>query len=210
MPTHDILDNREGILLEHVKSLLRNSATAKFAVGYLFTSGLTPLMDDVQNLNELKREINHDICILQEIYNAVGVIDPEKDDKLKTLQHLLSKPPLNHAKVLIFTQYADTAEYLLSEGLNLQDAFIVINYDLHWNPVRLIQRIGRLDRIGALTDVVYVHNFLPETKLEQDLRLKERIQHRIDKIHHTIGEDERILDKTEQINEDAMQAPTLL
>ena len=43
---------------------------------------------------------------------------------------------------------------------NLQDAFIVINYDLHWNPVRLIQRIGRLDRIGALADTVYVHNFL--------------------------------------------------
>jgi hypothetical protein len=54
MPTHDILDNREGILLEHVKSLLRDSASAKFAVGYLFTSGLAPLMDDVQNLNELK------------------------------------------------------------------------------------------------------------------------------------------------------------
>ena len=54
MPTHDILDNREGILIEHVKSLLRDSASAKFDVGYLFTSGLTPLMDDVQNLNELK------------------------------------------------------------------------------------------------------------------------------------------------------------
>jgi superfamily II DNA/RNA helicase len=95
---------------------------------------------------------------------------------------------------------------ILSEGLNLQDAFIVINYDLHWNPVRLIQRIGRLDRIGALADVVYVHNFFPEKKLEKHLRLKERIQRRIDEIHRTIGEDERILDKTEQINEEAMYA----
>jgi HKD family nuclease len=54
MPTHDILDNREGILLEHVKNLLQNSVSAKFAVGYFFTSGLAPLMDAVQNLKEFK------------------------------------------------------------------------------------------------------------------------------------------------------------
>ena len=54
MPTQDIIDNREGILLETVKGLLRDSVSAKFAVGYLFTSGLAPLMNEVQNLNELK------------------------------------------------------------------------------------------------------------------------------------------------------------
>ena len=207
-------------------------------------------------IDELKRDVENDREILKEILATVGDINPELDNKLQTLKNILSQSPLNHEKVLIFTQYADTAEYLydnlkdadvkritskeknrlsiirrfaplsnryelkegekgirilistdiLSEGLNLQDAFIVINYDLHWNPVRLIQRIGRLDRIGALTDVVYVHNFLPETKLEKHLRLKERIQNRIDEIHRTIGEDERILDKTEQINEEAMYA----
>ncbi|NMX21539.1 helicase [ANME-1 cluster archaeon GoMg4] len=207
-------------------------------------------------IDELKRDIENDQRILKEILDTVGEIDPETDDKLKTLKDVLSKPPVNTEKVLIFTQYADTAEYLyqnlkdsdvrritskeknrmsvirrfapksnnyelregeqeirilvstdiLSEGLNLQDAFIVINYDLHWNPVRLIQRIGRLDRIGALADTVYVHNFLPEKKLEKHLHLKERIQSRIDEIHRTIGEDERILDKTEQINEEAMYA----
>ena len=76
-------------------------------------------------IDALKREINHDIRILQEIHNAVGVIDPEKDDKQKTLQHLLSKPPLNHAKVLIFTQYADTAEYLY-EYLKDADACVFV------------------------------------------------------------------------------------
>ena len=54
MPTHDIIDNREEILLEHVKSLLRDSVSAKFAVGYFFTSGLAPLMNEVQNLKEFK------------------------------------------------------------------------------------------------------------------------------------------------------------
>ena len=51
MPTHDIIDNRE---LEHVKNLLRNSVRAKFAVGYFFTGGLAPLMDELQNLEEFK------------------------------------------------------------------------------------------------------------------------------------------------------------
>lgn len=63
-----------------------------------------------------------------------------------------------------------------------------------------------MDRIGALASVVYLHNFFPEKRLEEHLRLKERIQNRIDEIHRTIGEDEHILDKTEQINEEAMYA----
>jgi hypothetical protein len=54
MPTHDIIDNHESVLLDHVKGLLRDSVSAKFAVGYFFTSGLAPLMEEVQNLNELK------------------------------------------------------------------------------------------------------------------------------------------------------------
>jgi len=54
MPTHDIIDNREEILLEHVKSLLSDSVSAKFAVGYFFTSGLAPIIEEVQNLNDLK------------------------------------------------------------------------------------------------------------------------------------------------------------
>lgn len=54
MPSQDIIDNQEEILLDHVKGLLRNSVSAKFAVGYFFTSGLAPLMEEVQNLKELK------------------------------------------------------------------------------------------------------------------------------------------------------------
>ena len=50
---------------------------------------------------------------------------------------------------------------VLSEGLNLQDCDKVINYDLHWNPVRLIQRLGRIDRIGSEHEKIYALNFLP-------------------------------------------------
>ena len=93
---------------------------------------------------------------------------------------------------------------VLSEGLNLQDCDKVINYDLHWNPVRLIQRFGRIDRIGSEHDVVYGYNFLPETELEQNLGLREKLARRIREIHETIGEDTAILDPSEQINEEAM------
>jgi superfamily II DNA/RNA helicase len=63
---------------------------------------------------------------------------------------------------------------VLSEGLNLQDCSQVINYDLHWNPVRLIQRFGRIDRIGSEHDEIYAYNFLPETELEKQLGLHEK------------------------------------
>ena len=95
---------------------------------------------------------------------------------------------------------------VLSEGLNLQDCDKVINYDLHWNPVKLIQRVGRIDRIGSENDVVWAFNFLPETELDKGLGIKDVLQRRIQEIHDTIGEDAVILDKSEQVNEQAMYA----
>jgi len=95
---------------------------------------------------------------------------------------------------------------VLAEGLNLQDCDKTINYDLHWNPVRLIQRFGRIDRIGSEHDVVYGFNFLPETGIERHLGLREKLRNRIQEIHDTIGEDSAILDKSELLNEDAMYA----
>jgi len=95
---------------------------------------------------------------------------------------------------------------VLAEGLNLQDCDNIINYDLHWNPVRLIQRFGRIDRIGSDHDVIYGLNFLPETGLDKNLGLKEKLHNRIQEIHDTIGEDSEILDHTEKLNEEAMFA----
>ncbi|MBW2146070.1 MAG: helicase [Deltaproteobacteria bacterium] len=95
---------------------------------------------------------------------------------------------------------------VLAEGLNLQDCNMIINYDLHWNPVRLIQRFGRIDRIGSEHDAVYGFNFLPETGIERNLGLRQKLRRRIQEIHETIGEDSAILDLTERINEEAMYA----
>jgi len=95
---------------------------------------------------------------------------------------------------------------VLAEGLNLQDCDKIINYDLHWNPVRLIQRFGRIDRIGSEHDVVYGFNFLPEVGIERNLGLREKLRNRIQEIHDTIGEDAAVLDRTERLNEEAMYA----
>jgi Helicase conserved C-terminal domain len=95
---------------------------------------------------------------------------------------------------------------VLAEGLNLQDCNKVVNYDLHWNPVRLIQRFGRIDRIGSDHDVIFAFNFLPELGIERNLHLRERLAIRIQEIHDTIGEDAAVLDRSERLNEEAMYA----
>lgn len=93
---------------------------------------------------------------------------------------------------------------VLSEGHNLQDCSAIINYDLHWNPVRLIQRAGRVDRIGSEADEIFVRNFLPVDRVEQEINIKDILRRRIDEIHRYIGEDAQILEKDEQLNDGAM------
>jgi superfamily II DNA/RNA helicase len=208
---------------------------------------------------KLREHLEADRKVLAEIHKLVKPISPEKDDKLQTLIKGLKKGiPKKTGKVLIFTQYSDTASYLydnlnpqgkhrdiqcifgtdkskarmaarfspgsnphtpigsesevrilvatdvMSEGLNLQDGDVVLNYDLHWNPVRLIQRFGRIDRIGAKNDVIWGFNFLPETAMERQLGLHQVLAARIKEIHESLGEDAAILDKDEQVNEEAM------
>jgi superfamily II DNA or RNA helicase len=68
---------------------------------------------------------------------------------------------------------------VLSEGQNLQDADTLINYDLHWNPVRMVQRAGRIDRLGSQFETAHIHNFNPEDALESLLNLVRRLTDRL-------------------------------
>ena len=86
---------------------------------------------------------------------------------------------------------------ILSEGQNLQDAGILINYDLHWNPVRMIQRNGRINRLGSEFETVRVFNMRPERQLDEHLKLIRRLQGKIDLIRNTIGTDSPVLDEPE-------------
>jgi superfamily II DNA or RNA helicase len=219
---------------------------------------------DIEDFDRAKltKHIAHDLKILKQIHQLVAPITPAQDAKLQTLKQWLAKPDILGKKQIIFTQYADTAQYLynqitddsdrtdievihsnsgkdkgrlvqrfapkanhnyqlksgetelntliatdiLAEGLNLQDGDMIINYDLHWNPVKLIQRFGRIDRIGTEKETIYGYNFLPELGIEKNLGLKEKLKLRIQEIHETIGEDSAILDNSEQLNENAMYA----
>lgn len=86
---------------------------------------------------------------------------------------------------------------VLSEGQNLQDCPVLINFDLHWNPVRMIQRNGRINRLGSQYKEVYVYNMAPEKQLETYLKLVKRLEQKINKIAHTIGTDQSILGEQE-------------
>lgn len=67
----------------------------------------------------------------------------------------------------------------ISEGQNLQDCDYLINYDIHWNPVRIIQRFGRIDRIGSRNQVIQLVNFWPDMDLDEYINLKSRVETRM-------------------------------
>ncbi len=79
---------------------------------------------------------------------------------------------------------------VLSEGQNLQDAAIVVNYDLPWAIIRLIQRAGRVDRIGQQADTIYCYSFLPADGVERLLQLRERVRQRLQQNAEVVGTDE--------------------
>ncbi len=96
------------------------------------------------------------------------------------------------------------ASDIVSEGQNLQDCARVLNYDLHWNPVRLIQRFGRVDRIGTEHDRIFLHNMWPDLDVDKELELTDRLSNRIQAFHDAIGLDNKLLSETEQLNQNAM------
>ncbi|MHB8897352.1 MAG: C-terminal helicase domain-containing protein, partial [Thermoguttaceae bacterium] len=172
------------------------------------------------------------------------------DTKLAALHHLLVSVYAD-CKVLVFTQFADTVQYLeqqllglgvnrlagvsgdtpdptalawrfspvsndrrdavspedelrvlvatdvLSEGQNLQDCHVVVNFDLPWAIIRLIQRAGRVDRIGQKSEVINCHSFLPAEGVERIIRLRSRVRRRLKENREVVGTDEAFFEDDE-------------
>ena len=200
----------------------------------------------------------------REFYEAVFSLREFRDPKIERLAEVLHD---HDRKVLIFTQYRATADYVyrtlrdrpdspltaansavvkggdenkqdiikrfapeaagyqekltesdktelqyvvatdtLSEGVNLQDVNVVVNYDLPWNPMRIVQRVGRIDRIGSTADK-YVHNFYPDGDIEAAIKLLERLQAKINDIALIVGKENNILDPNEDqvLNESGVE-----
>lgn len=108
-------------------------------------------------------------------------------------------PKREQTKILIATD-------VLSQGQNLQDCGRALNYDLHWNPVTIIQRYGRIDRITTQHEVIRLHNMLPDAGVDQQLDLTGKLGSRAQAFHDFIGLDAAILQQTELVNRESIYA----
>ncbi len=86
----------------------------------------------------------------------------------------------------------------ISEGQNLQDCDYLINYDIHWNPVRIIQRFGRIDRLGSKNDVIQLVNFWPNMELDEYINLEARVSGRMVLLDISATGEENVIDNTEK------------
>ncbi len=100
--------------------------------------------------------------------------------------------PKNDVKILVSTE-------VLSEGVNLHQSNIVINYDIPWNPTRLIQRVGRVNRVDTKFDKIYTYNFFPTIKSNDLIKLKEAAEAKIHAFIEMLGNDARLLTEGEEI-----------
>ncbi len=190
---------------------------------------------------DLADHLAHDTQVLTSLLASQGPWAADQDHKWQALHQLLTQTH-GRDKVLVFTQFADTARYLarearkagishvelatgasadpyalacrfspksnhktvskadevrvlictdvLSEGQNLQDASVVVNFDLPWAIIRLIQRAGRVDRIGQRAEEIHCYSFLPADGVEQLIQLRARIRQRLQENAEVVGTDE--------------------
>lgn len=197
----------------------------------------------------LKQQLKKDCEQLIAMINLCEAWNPQTDQKLNELEDLLNNRHQGD-KVIVFTQYSDTANYVyhqlkkrgiqhidkatggsknptaiverfsplsnkadisaenelrvliatdvLSEGQNLQDAHVIVNYDLPWAIIRLIQRAGRVDRIDQSSEQIYCYSFFPADKVEEIIRLRTRLNARINENAGIVGSDEVFFEGNEQ------------
>jgi superfamily II DNA or RNA helicase len=117
---------------------------------------------------------------------------PESNDRLK------DHPPGHQTRILIATD-------VLSEGQNLQDSFCVVNYDLPWALIRLVQRAGRVDRIGQKADTIFCYSFFPSDGVERIIRLRQRLLHRLRENEEVVGSDESFFEGQTADDEKGLQ-----
>lgn len=111
--------------------------------------------------------------------------------------------PISKDKKLLMPNDNTEIDFLIatdciSEGQNLQDCDYLINYDIHWNPVRIIQRFGRIDRIGSRNKVIQLVNFWPDVTLDEYINLKAKVETRMKIVDMTATGDDNLLSDEEK------------
>ena len=89
---------------------------------------------------------------------------------------------------------------ILAEGINLHRSNLLINYDLPWNPTRIMQRVGRINRVGTEHEQIYVFNFFPTAQSDAHMPLKDRILEKLQAFHDTLGDDYQYLSDAEIVS----------
>ena len=87
---------------------------------------------------------------------------------------------------------------VLAEGINLHKSNIIVNYDLPWNPTRVLQRVGRVNRVGTTHKYIYIYNFFPTSETDIHLGLESSVKSKIQAFHETLGEDAKYLSNEEE------------
>ena len=111
--------------------------------------------------------------------------------------------PISKERAAIYPHLHEDIDVLIatdciSEGQNLQDCDYLLNYDIHWNPVRIIQRFGRIDRIGSLNDKIQLVNYWPDMTLDEYINLKGRVESRMKATVLTASGDDNLLSPEEK------------
>ena len=151
-------------LYEHVSAYIKEKYGLNTAV-------ITGSIDGKTTIKNFKATLNNVLTCFSPISKDKAVLLPDSNDEID---------------ILIATD-------CISEGQNLQDCDCVINYDIHWNPVRIIQRFGRVDRIGSRNESIQLVNFWPDMDLDEYINLKGRVETRMKiSIMSSTGDDDLI------------------
>ena len=148
----------------------------------VMVADITPEHDLYENVGSfVKEEFGLDIAEITGSVDGKTTIPKLRSD-LNTVLTCFS--PVSKGKDLLMPDSREEIDILIatdciSEGQNLQDCDYLVNYDIHWNPVRIIQRFGRIDRIGSRNDYIQLVNFWPDMDLDEYINLKSRVETRM-------------------------------
>lgn len=184
--------------LEILKTLYEKWEKVKTDPKYdKFKGYLTHMMDKTRNpqgkvivFSESKDTTDYITKRLKED-NILGVIDVDASNRKLRINDLRENFDANYQvqkddfKIVITTE-------VLAEGVNLHRSNTIVNYDTPWNATRLMQRIGRVNRIGSTAPEVFVYNFFPTSKVENDIELKKKAILKLVAFHNALGEDSQI------------------
>lgn len=181
-PEHDIKMNK---LADHLLSVISSGKYGKKILVFSFFADTIKHLEE--NLNKVISSHLPDFELKSEYIYGNG---KNKEEIVRRFSPKSKKYALNQDDIEI--NYLFSTD-ILSEGQNLQDAGYLINYDLHWNPVRMIQRNGRINRLGSDFSQVLIANMKPTDELEVYLRLVNRLERKIKTIRNTVGLDQGVL-----------------